>query len=202
MARNNNKPTVKDQFFCLSLQRDHGPKSQSAFVQAVRSAKAALAVKAIWIDVDVGKAGAYDTIEDALGAIIAFKDTVGLPMPSAMVGSGGGIHVYWISHTAMPVAEWLVYADGLKQLLLKSDLKCDAPVTGDVARILRVPGTFNHKTNPPKPVQLFNLPLVMYDFPTQLAALPPASTAKPSQPKPTATPCSPTVLTLPLSART
>ena len=53
VGRNNSKPTVKDQFFCLSLQRDHGPKTQSGFVQAARSASAALAVKAIWIDVDV-----------------------------------------------------------------------------------------------------------------------------------------------------
>ena len=60
VARNNNKPTVKDQFFCLSLQRDHGPKTQTGFVQAARSANAALAVKAIWIDIDVGT-GRRDT---------------------------------------------------------------------------------------------------------------------------------------------
>jgi len=35
-----------------------------------------------------------------------------------------------------------------------------------------VPGTFNHKTNPPKPVQLANLPLVIYDFAQDLALLP------------------------------
>ena len=171
VGRNNSKPTVKDQFFCLSLQRDTGPKSHSGFVRGARSASAALAVKAIWIDVDVGKVGAYQTVKEALAAAITFQEATGLPPFSAIVGSGGGIHLYWISDKALTPDEWRPYAAGLKALASHHDLKCDFGVTTDIARILRVPGTFNHKTAPPRPAQLFNMPLVMHDFPTDLALL-------------------------------
>ena len=122
-------------------------------------------MKAIWIDVDVGKDGAYQTVEEALAAAIRFQETAGLPPFSAIVGSGGGIHLYWISDKALTPDEWRPYAEGLKALARQHDLKCDLVVTTDIARILRVPGTFNHKTATPRPAQLFNLPLMMYDFP-------------------------------------
>jgi hypothetical protein len=178
VARNNNKPRVKDQFFCLSLQQDTGPTTQSGFVQGARSASAALAVKAIWIDVDVGKDGAYQTVEEALAAAIRFQETSGLPPYSAIVGSGGGIHLYWISDKALTPNEWRSYAEGLRALAFQHDLKCDLSVTTDIARILRLPGTFNHKTATLRPAQLFNLPLAMYDFPTQLNLLPTLALAK------------------------
>ena len=40
---------------------------------------------------------------------------------------------------------------------MKHGLKADA-ITTDAARILRIPGTFNHKQTPPKPVRLQHLP--------------------------------------------
>ena len=46
------------------------------------------------------------------------------------------------------------YAEGLKQLGIERGLKADWGCTTDSARILRVPGTFNHKSIPPKPVTL------------------------------------------------
>ena len=78
----------KDVWFCLSLQSETKPNPRTPDKpRAKRLSANALAVKAIWIDVDVGKAGAYDTLGDALKAIIAFSENVGLPMPSAIVGS-------------------------------------------------------------------------------------------------------------------
>ena len=38
-------------------------------------------------------------------------------------------------------------------------------------RLLRVPGTFNHKYDPPREVELLPLPLVKYNFETTLAFL-------------------------------
>ena len=114
--------------------------------------------KAIWLDVDVGKEGGYATLEEALKAAIKFRESIGLPPFSAIVGSGGGIHLYWISDVALTPANWRPYAEGLKALALQQGLKCDLGVTTDIARMLRVPGTFNHKTDQPRPVQLFNVP--------------------------------------------
>lgn len=160
--------TVPDKFrdvwFCTSLQSTAG-KNARGNPKAVRLAANALKQKAIWIDVDVdADPKHYSTVEEALKAVLPFATTVGLPTPSAIVYSGSGLHVYWISKDALSPAEWLPYASGLKQLLLANAIKCDTGLTTDIARILRVPGTFNHKYDPPKPVTLAPLPLVMYDF--------------------------------------
>ena len=66
----------------------------------------------IWLDVDVGKDGAYATLQDALRAVIDFQIRNKLPKPSAMVASGGGLHVYWISDKALAMTqnEWRPYA--------------------------------------------------------------------------------------------
>jgi hypothetical protein len=95
---------------------------------------------------------------------------VGLPMPTAVVNSGGGLHVYWISNIPLSPDEWRPYAEGLKQLLIAEDIKCDYGLTTDDVRILRVPGTLNHKYNPPRPVQLLHLG-ADYNFVTDLAFL-------------------------------
>jgi hypothetical protein len=101
-------------------------------------------------------------LEDALKALILFREKHGLPPYSALVASGGGLHAYWISKTALTVKEWAPYAEGLRALLVADKVVKDPGITTDVVRLLRVPGTFNHKTNPPKPVLLLNTPLVMY----------------------------------------
>ena len=69
---------------------------------------------------------------------------------------------------------------GLKIAAIKHGLRCDAGVTSDCARILRVPNTFNYKTDPPKPVKIRWLSDKDYTFATDLAVLPklvPAATA-------------------------
>ena len=176
----NTTTQFKDVWYCLSLQsqvKPH-PKHPGKF-KAVRAAANALAVKAIWIDMDVGDGPhKYPTISDALTAAIKFREDLKLPPYSAIVGSGSGIHLYWISDVPLSPAQWKQYAEGLKALLLRHNVKCDAGLTTDIARILRVPGTFNRKTNPAKPVQLFDVPLKLYNFATDLALLPTVAPAR------------------------
>ncbi len=108
------KPSImKDIFFCLSTQSSTGILKNGK-ITAARSAATALALKAIWLDVDVGKDKGYATIEDALTAISTFYHGANLPAPSAFVFSGGGIHVYWISDIPLSVSEWRPYAEGLR----------------------------------------------------------------------------------------
>lgn len=170
------KPDVfKDHYYCLSLQaktkhNKHDPKKP----KAQRSAIDALAVKALWIDCDTGEKKQYKTQHEAMAAMLAFRARHNLPMFSAVVNSGGGMHFYWISKTALKVSEWAPFADGLAALLKADKIVDDIGLTTDVARILRVPGTLNYKTDPPKPVELLDLPtgMPLYDFATDLAALP------------------------------
>jgi AAA domain len=106
-----------------------------------------------------------------------------MPLPTAWVDSGGGLHVYWISGTPIPEPEWRAYADGLKALLLQRGVLCDAGLTTDSARLLRVPGTLNHKYNPARPVKLLGKSGLgkLYDFSTDLSFLKNFSTAQARQ---------------------
>ena len=81
--------------------------------------------------------------------------------PSVVVASGHGLHLYWLLSEP-----WVLDDDEQRALaahLLKSwvglvgSLTTDgwkADPIGDLARVLRVPGTYNHKFSPPHPVQL------------------------------------------------
>jgi hypothetical protein len=162
----------KDVWFCTSLQAKTKTNKRGNVV-AARSAMDALLQKSIWIDVDVGKSEKgkqpkYATVDEALRAVLTFQKASGLPRPSAIVFSGSGVHVYWISKTALTPQQWQPWASGLKNMLLANNVLCDAGLTTDIARILRMPGTFNHKYDPPKPVELSPLPLKLYDFETDL----------------------------------
>lgn len=76
------------------------------------------------------------------------------PEPSVIVNSGGGYHVYHFLSNSWPLltdddrkhakalqAAWAAYAG--------SD-----PAVKDIARVLRVPGTYNYKYTPPRPVEV------------------------------------------------
>lgn len=170
-----NIPT--DIYFCLTRQ-EHTKTNKAGKIVAAKSHEGAMAAKALWLDMDVGKVDkggyptAYSTRDEAATAVEAFRVSVGLPPVSAMVASGGGLHVYWISDRELDPEEWQVYANGLKALILQKQLfGCDAPVTADRARILRVPGTFNRKQEPARPVELLELLDHDYDFAKDLAFL-------------------------------
>jgi hypothetical protein len=144
-------------WLCMSQQSETG-KGKDGKLKALRNVKNAAWLRSIWIDIDVKDSGNnYQTIKDARAAVVAFRQKVGLPFPSACVNSGGGLHVYWTSDKPLSPEEWRPYADGLKALLLRDGVLCDAGLTTDAARLLRVPGTLNHKYSPPRPVELLHL---------------------------------------------
>lgn len=151
------RPTTKDVYFCLSRQAQ-AKKNSRGNLAAARHQKDALALKAIWLDIDVKPPPAgYATLEEALHALAAFVKAAGLPPPSALVSSGGGLHVYWISDKPLTPDEWRPYAEGLKAAAINFGLRCDTQCTVNAAQLLRVPGTFNHKTTPLRPVKLLEL---------------------------------------------
>jgi hypothetical protein len=166
-------------WFCTSQQRDHAT-GKNGKIKALRGHHNTTWLKALWVDLDVGnkldpatgkpETKHYDTPAEAWAAISAFRKKVDLPAPSAVVNSGGGLHVYWITIEPLTPADWRPYAEGLKALLLAEGIKCDAGLTTDDCRILRVPGTFNHKYDPPRPVVLLHLGQ-MYNFVTDLLFL-------------------------------
>ncbi|MCK1711403.1 MULTISPECIES: hypothetical protein [unclassified Bradyrhizobium] len=171
-----------DVWYCTSQQSEATQNKTNGKAKAVRKARNATWLKAIWIDCDVkpddttGKH--YTSNKEAWAALSAFSVKVGLPPPSAVVHSGGGFHTYWISDEPLSPQDWRGYAEGLKALLIQEGVKCDTGLTTDSARLLRVPGTLNHKYSPPRTVEILHL-RQMYDFATHLSVLQSVSQIKP-----------------------
>lgn len=136
-----------DIYFGLSTFKESG----------ARTAANAGFAKCIAIDVDCNhkadlpnkegiiKQKAYPSAKAGFEAVIRFSEEVGL---SALgdpwfVHSGGGVHAYWPLDEAVPISVWKPVAEQFKRLCFEKKLGIDAAVTGDAARILRVPDTTN-----------------------------------------------------------
>jgi hypothetical protein len=94
---------------------------------------------ALWADCDG---------EDSVAALAAFE-----PEPAIVIGSGtdSNCHAYW-PLTAPLARDELERANRRLAHALGAD-----PASADAARILRVPGTFSHKHEPPTPVDAIRL---------------------------------------------
>lgn len=77
--------------------------------------------------------------------------------PSILVDSGHGFHAYWLLDSQVPVGYASTAMRGIAKLV-------GGDAVADAARILRVPGTHNHKTDPAVPVRLLKLSDRRYRF--------------------------------------
>ena len=122
-------------------------------------------LKAFWLDIDCGEAKAkpdpktgrpdgYVNQATGLAALQRFCRTVGLPRP-VLVNSGRGIHAYWPLTGTVTREQWEPVAERLRKLCNTHDLYVD-PSVFEVARILRIPGTFNYKDDPPHEVTVIS----------------------------------------------
>lgn len=144
-------------YVALSTQRaaDVTVMSNDGFPKAIRQHKNLVSFKSIWLDIDVGKKDAYATTQDAYAALDDFIAKVGLSKPTMEVYSGsGGLHVYWCLVDPIPLANWIPLAKALQTAALSYGLKFDPQVTVNASGILRVPNTWNHKTQPASKVRL------------------------------------------------
>jgi len=142
----------KDVYFMLGKLEKAGSR-EATNVESLQS---------IWVDIDCGEGKAssiesstglpqgYETKKDAQLALKKFCETVGLPFP-AVIDSGGGIHAYWALTEEVPRTKWLPICKRLKQICVTQEFYADQRVF-DASRVLRVPGTFNQKYDPPAPV--------------------------------------------------
>jgi ABC-type Na+ transport system ATPase subunit NatA len=122
-------------------------------------------LRSFWLDIDCGEAKAvvdektgkpdgYIDQYTAVQELHKFCELVGLPLP-ILVNSGRGIHAYWPLDRDVTRAEWEPVGKRLAQLCVTHKLYAD-PNVFEVARILRVPGTFNFKDDPPLPVEVIS----------------------------------------------
>lgn len=131
-------------------------------------------MKSLFLDLDCGPAKEYPTQKVAIDALRAFCKKLSLPKPM-MVNSGNGVHVYWPLTETVSAEKWLVEAQRLKQACADNGLLADTVVTANLAQILRIPGGFNHKSDPPLPVEFFGVatpePVVLEEFTSKLGVL-------------------------------
>jgi len=123
------------------------------------NAKTVTSIPGLWADLDIGteghKAAALPNPADETEALSILE---GLPEPSAVIHSGGGLQVWWLFDEPWifnDPADAAQASDAWQRLLVERGeargLHVDA--LGDLPRILRVPGTANHKTGAPRPVE-------------------------------------------------
>lgn len=156
-------PDTRDIYACLSTQREAQEVTAAkgwTYLKPVRLAENAVSLKSLFLDVDVkGGDTGYGSQQEAITSLGNFLKATALPKPSMIVGSGGGFHIYWVMTRALTVAEWYPLAAALVEATKRHGLKCDTAVTTDAARVLRIPGTLNYKTSPPRPVRIVGKPL-------------------------------------------
>lgn len=144
-----------DVYFGVGLrERDYGHGARG-------SADGIIAIPGLWADVDVAGPGhkVKDLPPDLETATVWLKTDLEFP-PSLVVASGGGLHPYWLFKelwtldddaerraAAETVAGWQTH---VAEIAAARGWRLD--LTHDLARVLRVPRTRNHKTTPPRPV--------------------------------------------------
>lgn len=132
-----------DAYFALGTFDEAGSREASNVKQ----------LRAFFLDLDCGPTKDYASQSDALRALQQFCKATQLPRPT-LVNSGRGVHVYWRLTAPVSRETWQPVADRLKALCKRHGLNADPVVTADAARVLRVPGTHNHKDEPPTEVKL------------------------------------------------
>ena len=119
-----------------------------------RKAFNARELRSLFLDLDCGAEKPYATQEDARTTLLKFCADNDFPEPT-IVSSGRGLHVYWPLSESLELAKWKSIASGFKRFCIDSGFEIDTTVPADASRVLRMPGTFNFKTKPPSPVEMW-----------------------------------------------
>lgn len=123
-----------DVYFATATFKEDGSRTQANVEH----------LKAFRLDLDAGavklaKHGPEKVYEDQPAAIsdfLRFTKETGL-MPSLVLSSGEGLHIYYVLDDVVTAAEWTPVAKHFNKFGLARELKVDPAVTSDSARILR-----------------------------------------------------------------
>lgn len=111
--------------------------------------------RSIFVDLDCGATKDFKDQADAINSLKEFCKKSEFPKPTYLVGSGGGCHVYWSFDSDISSSDWLKLAERFKAICKHFKFKADPVCISDMARVLRVPDTFNWKyQDNPRPVQV------------------------------------------------
>jgi hypothetical protein len=125
---------------------------------------------AFHMDFDIAPVGgnvhAKSKLPRSIEEVRGFLADEGVPAPTVLVNSGNGLHAYWPFDRILDLREADARSKAATDLkafqrviitLAKRSREWDFDNTADLARVLRWPGTLNHKSNPPKRVEMINV---------------------------------------------
>lgn len=131
--------------------------SFSGELEAYKGRKSAQVVgqRSLFLDIDCAKWGIDARTTGFDGVLGWLEADPRVLVPSLVVCSGGGLHVYWLCDQDIPLDRWHAAADRLRNGAGEVFFQAiDKQCTIDRARVLRVPGFVNHKYSPPAPVEM------------------------------------------------
>lgn len=111
-----------------------------------RHVEYAVAAKALFCDVDIKNDDAhYHDIPSALKALQEFCGAAKIPLPTWVVATGGGLHLWWALTESLAADRWRPLAVRFKNCMASNKFLADLGCTQDMARLMRVPTTHNMK---------------------------------------------------------
>lgn len=141
-------------FACATYDDEAVYTNKNGKLRARRLGDRVQLVQSLWADIDIKpKEGHHQSRKEALRALTAFCAQVKLPAPT-IVGSGRGLHVYWILSEPVTSAAWRRLARALKRALEDHDVLIDPQRATDVASVLRPVGCHWRKEDPAREVKL------------------------------------------------
>ncbi len=155
-----------DVYYGVGIRKEKLPKGRGKQEDVI-------GIPGLWMDIDIQNGAAHkkDTLPESPEEAITFLKE--LPCtPSAIINSGNGVHAYWLfnepwyfddaeerNKAAAVLHGW---QNTVHEMAGRKNWELDS--THDLPRVLRVPGTLNHKTDPPKEVSVIELNDTRYDL--------------------------------------
>ena len=143
-----------DVFYCYGSTKGWGEKEgKGGKYKSIRFRENMAAFKSfvLDIDVDIQDQSKHATRKEALTDFYEYCAQSRFPLPSLIVKSGSGLHLYWVLENDITAKDWLCHAKGIAAEFEanKKQRKCFADLTrvADPAGLLRPVGTVNYKSN-------------------------------------------------------
>lgn len=122
------------------------------------SQKDVVCIPALYVDVDTQEDPSKAGESLPLNRVIAMDTLRAIPSPPPiMVDSGHGIHGYWPMEKPFPPNEGKRVLRAFLEAVKKTTGWMDLDSASEPARILRLPGTYNHKGADPLPVTILSI---------------------------------------------
>ncbi len=129
--------------------------TETAFIESKRPAEFGHSGRAVFIDIDAGSDKyarhgdkVYATQDAALDAIRSACERGIIHMPSMLVSSGHGLHLWWVLDKSMPIDVWHELGQRVANTLLDHGIRVDRAALAKT-QLARMPGTFNGKGDQP-----------------------------------------------------